>query len=48
MEMYKDSVIVPLHNAKLQAAPIAACTNLAPNIHPLKLNLSLTDQSGEQ
>ena len=35
-----------LHNAKLQAASIAACTTLAPNIHPLKPNLSLTDQSG--
>ena len=28
--------------------PIAACTNLAPNIHSLKPDLSLTDQSVEQ
>ena len=47
MEMYWDSVIVLLHNANCRQLPIAACAKLAPNIHPLKSNLSLTDQSSE-
>ena len=48
MEMCRDSAIVLLHNAKIAASfPIAACTNWAPNIHPLKQNLSLTYQIGE-
>ena len=41
-------VIVILYNAQnCRQVPFAACTNLDPNIHPLKSNSSLTDQSGE-
>ena len=47
MEMNRESFIVLLHNANFQAIPIAACTSLAPNIFPLKPNLSLTDRNGE-
>ena len=43
----KISFALLLLNLWLEIA-IAAWTNLAPNIHPLKPNLSLTDQSVEQ
>ena len=42
MEMNRDSVIVLLHNAKLQAASHSCLYKFCPNIH-----LSLFDQSGE-
>ena len=47
MEMYRDSVIVLLHNAKMQAASHCCLYKFSPNIHPLKPNLSLTDQYSE-
>ena len=47
MEMYWDSVIVLLHNAKLLVVSHCCLCKVGPNIHPLKSNLSLTDQSSE-
>ena len=48
LEMYRDSVIVLIAQRKIAGKlHIAAYTNLAQNIHPLKPNLSLTDQRGK-
>ena len=47
MEMQRDSVIVQLHNAKMQAASHCCLYKFSPKHSPIKPNLSPTDQSGE-
>ena len=43
MAMYRDSAIALCTMQITRQLPVAACTNLAPNIHTLKPDLRLTD-----